>query len=135
MNTSLTMPRPGRKAAIEASATRPKALPVHAEGIPQPLKDRPQWVAWAYRRRGQKWTKVPINPRTGRAADVSNPGTWGSFAEALTFAEARRGQGADGIGFVFTDSDPFAGIDLDVCKGCELCAAVCPVAAIEMEPE
>jgi Pyruvate/2-oxoacid:ferredoxin oxidoreductase delta subunit len=29
----------------------------------------------------------------------------------------------------------FAGFDEDVCKGCELCAAICPVGAIAMVPE
>jgi len=29
----------------------------------------------------------------------------------------------------------FAGFDYDVCKGCELCAEVCPVEAVEMIPE
>lgn len=33
------------------------------------------------------------------------------------------------------DGTAFAGFDLDYCKGCEICAAVCPVDAIEMVPE
>ena len=29
----------------------------------------------------------------------------------------------------------FAGFDYDVCKGCEICAEICPAGAIEMVPE
>jgi 2-oxoacid:acceptor oxidoreductase delta subunit (pyruvate/2-ketoisovalerate family) len=29
----------------------------------------------------------------------------------------------------------FAGFDYDVCKGCEICAEICPVGAIEMVAE
>jgi 2-oxoacid:acceptor oxidoreductase delta subunit (pyruvate/2-ketoisovalerate family) len=29
----------------------------------------------------------------------------------------------------------FVGFDLDVCKGCEICAEVCPTGAIGMVPE
>ena len=30
------------------------------------------------------------------------------------------------------DGTTFTGFDYDVCKGCELCAVVCPTEAIEM---
>jgi len=33
------------------------------------------------------------------------------------------------------DGEAFAGFDYDLCKGCELCAEVCPVGAIEMVAE
>jgi 2-oxoacid:acceptor oxidoreductase delta subunit (pyruvate/2-ketoisovalerate family) len=36
---------------------------------------------------------------------------------------------------VVLDGTSFAGFDLDYCKGCELCAAVCPVEAIAMVSE
>ena len=35
---------------------------------PAELKERPQWVAWAFEVRSGKWTKPPVNPRTGRHA-------------------------------------------------------------------
>ena len=47
----------------------------------QPMR---QWVAWRYRDRGDgKPTKQPVDPVTGRSADVSDPSTWGTFFEAL----------------------------------------------------
>jgi 2-oxoacid:acceptor oxidoreductase delta subunit (pyruvate/2-ketoisovalerate family) len=36
---------------------------------------------------------------------------------------------------VLLDGTAFTGFDLDYCKGCELCAEVCPVGAIEMVAE
>ncbi len=36
---------------------------------------------------------------------------------------------------VMLDGTAFAGFDYDVCKGCELCAEVCPQGAIEMVQE
>jgi 2-oxoacid:acceptor oxidoreductase delta subunit (pyruvate/2-ketoisovalerate family) len=36
---------------------------------------------------------------------------------------------------ILLDGTVFAGFDYDVCKGCELCAEVCPVEAVEMVPE
>lgn len=36
---------------------------------------------------------------------------------------------------VLLDGTSFDGIDLDHCKGCEICAEVCPTGAIEMVAE
>ncbi|HEX4805515.1 MAG TPA: 4Fe-4S dicluster-binding protein [Conexibacter sp.] len=36
---------------------------------------------------------------------------------------------------VVLDGTTFAGFDLDVCKGCEICAEMCPTGAIEMVAE
>ena len=36
---------------------------------------------------------------------------------------------------VLLDGTTFVGFDFDYCKGCEICAAVCPVDAIAMVPE
>jgi hypothetical protein len=75
------------------------------------LRGERRWVAWAYEWRGNKWTKPPINPATGRAAKSNDPGTWGTFDEAL--AAARRGLA--GIGVMLTKDDDLCGADLDHC--------------------
>jgi 2-oxoacid:acceptor oxidoreductase delta subunit (pyruvate/2-ketoisovalerate family) len=36
---------------------------------------------------------------------------------------------------VLLDGGTFTGFDYDYCKGCEICAEVCPVGAIAMVPE
>ena len=36
---------------------------------------------------------------------------------------------------VLVEGDTFAGFDYDLCKGCELCAEMCPPQAIAMVPE
>jgi hypothetical protein len=84
--------------------------PVNAESIPAALRSRSQWVMWRYESRGTgKPTKVP---RTidGALASTTGPGTWCSFAQAIA-ASPR----FDGVGFVFTATDPWCGIDIDGC--------------------
>jgi putative DNA primase/helicase len=84
------------------------------ENIPEELTERDQWVCWHYEERDGKMTKVPYTPDTARRASSTDPTTWRTIAEALA---SRREGGYDGIGFVFSDDDPFCGIDLDDCRG------------------
>jgi primase-polymerase (primpol)-like protein len=84
----------------------PNALPVA-------LRHHTQWVCWAAQRRDGKRTKVPLNPNTRGFASTADPDTWGTFDTALTAATHPN---VDGIGFVFTDADPYVGIDLDDCR-------------------
>lgn len=76
--------------------------------IPSDLRPFVQWVCWKYEDRGGKRAKLPVNPRDGSLASVSDPATWATFDNACTAASDY-----DGIGFVFTADDPFAGIDID----------------------
>jgi len=97
----------------------PTALPVLAENIPEELKQLRQWVCWDFAMRWDRgraewrWSKPPIDPTHGGSADEHVPGTWAEFDDALAFAE---GHGLSGIGFVLTESDPYAGVDIDNCR-------------------
>ncbi|WP_119068751.1 DUF3987 domain-containing protein [Rubrobacter indicoceani] len=75
------------------------------------MKDFAQWICWRYEdRSGGKKTKVPYSPTTGRRARTDDPSTW------TTLSEVRRAApDYDGVGFVFTEQDPFLGVDLDSC--------------------
>lgn len=94
--------------------TRPDALTPDSAGAPVALKEHEAWVCWEYAHEGGYWKKKPINPETGYAADPTDPETWSSFDAAMTrYTDSDR---FDGIGFGFTDSGPFVGIDLDDCR-------------------
>ncbi|AXF57412.1 phage/plasmid primase, P4 family [Salicibibacter kimchii] len=92
--------------------------------IPQEMKDHKQWLLWNkepkkdsdgnIKRDDQgniKYTKVPKRPNVSNA-DKTNPDHYISFQEAVS---AYENGGFSGIGFVFTENDPFVGIDLDDC--------------------
>jgi len=76
--------------------------------IPLELSKFKQWVCW-------NSAKMPINPKLESItlASVTNPATWGSFAQALEAYERFK---LSGIGFVFNEDDPFIGIDIDGCR-------------------
>lgn len=74
--------------------------------IPFELRQYPQWIVWKYEDVNNKKTKVPYNLK-GFKASVTNPQTW------HTFEDVANATGFDGIGFVLTENDPFAFIDLD----------------------
>jgi hypothetical protein len=83
------------------------------KNVPLEMRKRDQWVVWVMECRGkdQKPTKVPKDPRTLRNAKTTSPDTWGSFEEACAACETH--PELCGIGYVFTDNDPYVGIDLD----------------------
>ncbi len=82
-------------------------------GAPQELRGHPHWVAWRPETtpdgRCVKPPYRPSNPR--KRADVMDPGTWGTYEEALAVA----GEGG-GVGYVLTSDDPYSVIDLDSCR-------------------
>ncbi len=80
--------------------------------LPEELQAYPHFVVWRPVEIQGKTKKIPFNPQTGEKASPTDPATWGSFADALR--AYARGVGK-GIGFVFSDDDPFTGTDLDGC--------------------
>ena len=81
------------------------------ENFPQELRDLDQWVVWRIEARDGKPTKVPYSIAGYRAAS-DKPKTWSSFADATnTYAN----DNYNGVGFMFSESDPYAGIDFDKC--------------------
>jgi putative DNA primase/helicase len=93
----------------------PEGITELLENIPEELRHRPQWVVWKLEKRigDDEPTKVPyIAGSVGRASSTDLM-TWRTFKEAVQALETGR---YDGIGFVFSSGDPFAGIDLDKCR-------------------
>jgi putative DNA primase/helicase len=91
----------------------PPTRPVHVTGIPAELAARSQWVCWRWEWVDGRWTKIPINPKTGGRASSTAPATWAPVEVAMAFMERHH---LPGIGFVVTPDDPFVGIDLDDCR-------------------
>jgi putative DNA primase/helicase len=77
--------------------------------IPTELRACKQWVCWRPVTRDGKPTKVPYTP-DGQEASVTNPASWRDFRTVCAAAVPPR---FSGIGFVFTERDPYTGIDLD----------------------
>jgi primase-polymerase (primpol)-like protein len=100
------------KQEIERAEEKPEALPVNPDGIPDRLKEGTHHVAWRFVRKDGKWTKRPVNPKNGRWASHSDPRTWGTYEQALTFYLDRKNR-ADGIGYVLSEDDDLAGVDFD----------------------
>ncbi|MFC6823741.1 hypothetical protein, partial [Halopelagius fulvigenes] len=79
------------------------------------LKEMVQWVCWGYRKRDGKDTKPPLSPVEGHTFAKSNdPKTWGTYEEAVEYHE-REDTNTEGIGFMLSEQDVIAALDLDGC--------------------
>src|SRR5579862_6070958 len=111
-----------RKKAVESADTKPQPLAVMPDHIPEELKALSRWVCWRYEPRKdqktnkKKWTKPPINAKTGGKAVSTDSSTWCDFA--TVWARYQSGS-VDGIGIVLGDG--LAGVDLDDCRDPETC--------------
>lgn len=81
--------------------------------IPQEIKNLPQWVLWKLEKVDgrDKLAKVPYQINGNRASST-NTSHWTTFDKALEKYNSN-GKSYKGIGFVFSETDPFVGIDMD----------------------
>lgn len=79
------------------------------DSIPEELRGRKQWLNWRRQEDGRQ-TKAPIGTN-GLLADVTDPAAYMTFEDAVSRS--------DKVGFAFTPSDPYCGIDLDQCRDSE----------------
>ena len=96
-------------------------IEVKPANVPEELRDLPQWVMWKAETRNGKVTKLPYTIEQ-TFAKSNDSATWTTFNEAV---RCHALGWSSGIGFVFSESDPFAGIDLDRCRNAET-GAVAP---------
>jgi len=85
------------------------------KNIPAELREFDQFVLFKLEERTGKdgkqvKTKVPHSAWTGKNASTKDPETWSSYERAVSAVKKFY---MDGIGFVFSEKDPFVGIDLD----------------------
>ncbi len=81
------------------------------ENVPATLKGRKQWTCWRFEQRDRKRSKLPFQPN-GSPSKANDRSTWCSYDEAF---EALQSGSFDGLGYFFSQEDPFVGIDLDNC--------------------
>ena len=74
--------------------------------IPEELKAHPQWVCWTL---DDEARASLFDPRNHTAASGREPDTWGTFDQTLAALQAYT---YDGIGFVFSEDDPYFGLSL-----------------------
>ena len=99
-----------------AEAVSPSGIPEDPyPDIPVELKALDQWVLWRLEPspgNPDKLTKVPYNAKTGHKASSTLKHTWSSYKQVI-FTFKDQPTRYHGIGFVFSDTDPYIGIDYD----------------------
>lgn len=83
-----------------------------SDSILETLRPFPQFVVWKYTIVDGKPKKPPFDPKTGQLASPTNPDTWSTLEQAQHALKSGRYYG---LGFVFSEDDPFTGIDIDNC--------------------
>ena len=83
--------------------------------VPSALRERAQWVNWAWIERDGKLTKPPYCSSTFELASTTDPTTWSTLAMALRAAQEHPQRFA-GIGFVLGPDRSVVGLDLDHCR-------------------
>lgn len=87
--------------------------------LPQPLQPLGlyrQWITYRlvpHPTKPGKTDKIPASWRTGGDIDLMNVANYGSYEEAAAGAHLANVGHGSGVGFVFTDADPFWFLDID----------------------
>jgi putative DNA primase/helicase len=112
VNRVVANPDPHREGISQRPAMppKPRILPPNVDEIPADLRNIPAWVGWRLVQDDVRWTKEPVNIRTGGLAKSDNPATWVDFQTAVA---GYKRLGCDGIGLCRTGDYLF--IDLDGC--------------------
>jgi hypothetical protein len=82
----------------------------------QPLARYKQFIVYVLTpstKRANKTDKLPVDHKTGRTHNAHDPAIWLTATDAINAAKTF-GENY-GVGFVFTDSDPFWFLDIDEC--------------------
>lgn len=98
--------------ALSLATISPSLEPL-IDNIPAEMKARRQWLNWKYEAAsgGSKPKKPPYDPDSGQKVDSTDPANWRALDDAAGAVSK-----FDGIGFVFSEDDPYCGIDLDNCR-------------------
>lgn len=91
---------------------KPSPMKVLVRNIPEDLRAGEFFVNWNWEWKETKWDKPLYNPASGRRAKTNDPTTWNDFD---TVYRAYQDGKFDGVGRVFSKTDPYTGIDLDKC--------------------
>lgn len=93
------------------TATITPTIPDEA-AIPSELRRRDQWIVWRPEPRdGGGTSKVPCSPATGYATSPTDPASWATLADSLSFCVKH--SGGYGIGFALAKDRALSCIDLD----------------------
>lgn len=95
-------------------AVKPRAVAPDFGNVPAELKEVKQWILWKYeyRIKTSTWSKIPYQS-SGYKASSTDSSTWSTYDECKAVLVDNKQY--DGLGFVFSDSTPYIGVDLDVC--------------------
>ncbi len=90
----------------------PEQQETSSHAILEALQPYPQFVVWKYITVDGKPKKPPYSPTNGQLASPTNPYTWSTLEQAQHALTTGK---YSGLGFVFSEDDPFTGIDIDNC--------------------
>ncbi len=107
-------PAPGSNGGLNSKENNRIDYSGNAPQAPAAFTPYPQFILWRLEHRpGEpKPAKVPFDPRTGSRTNPHDPANWLSHDEAASFLAVYPDAG---LGFVFTENDPFTFIDVDSC--------------------